>query len=606
MTACAQLADALLRDAPGVRILTTSRESLRIHGEVVWAVPPLTAEDAAALLTREALAAGASAFTRNELDLIRDLCVSLEGIPLAVQLAAARVPALGIAQVAELLDDRLGFLAGGSRVDPPRHRTLRAALDWSFQLLNPTEQRVMARLATFAGGWNLEAARDVCAHGGISHNAVMEALEGLIEKSVVGVEDSSGDRRYRFLETVREYATERLEAGSEVAATRDRHAAYFLALSQVGASTRLGIRYPGDPVRLRLEHANLRAALRWLLDTGRFDDGLSMCQALSGFWLSQGFLLEGESWFARFLDRPDGSLSSEVAAGLYSWGRLSEYAGDLDRALERFQRSRSVSSDLEDLTVWARACCGLGDLALHHNDYAQAMDHFTAAAEAAHRIDSTPEEAQALLGLGRVTSLMGDSQLSRQWMERALTLLRQLGDRWGVAYVLNEWGQQARRDGELDRARTLLEECHVLWRQSGTRMGERAAIMNLALVSLELGAVRRAAELALDSLELTQEIGDDASTTPVRCIEIGAQTLGALGAQTTAVLLTAAATQRRETLGAPRPAIEQPEISRLLEGVRKGLDGPAFEAAWASGLALPINLAIDLAVTELTSDLRAP
>ena len=343
----------------------------------------------------------------------------------------------------------------------------------------------MARLATFAGGWNLEAARDVCAHGGISHNAVMEALEGLIEKSVVGVEDSSGDRRYRFLETVREYATERLEAGSEVAATRDRHAAYFLALSQVGASTRFGIRYPGDPVRLRLEHANLRAALRWLLDTGRFDDGLSMCQALSGFWLSQGFLLEGESWFARFLDRPDGSPSSEVAAGLYSWGRLSEYAGDLDRALERFQRSRSVSSDLEDLTVWARACCGLGDLALHHNDYAQAMDHFTAAAEAAHRIDSTPEEAQALLGLGRVTSLMGDSQLSRQWMERALTLLRQLGDRWGVAYVLNEWGQQARRDGELDRARTLLEECHVLWRQSGTRMGERAAIMNLALVSLE-------------------------------------------------------------------------------------------------------------------------
>ena len=232
VTACAQLADALLRDAPGVRILTTSRESLRIHGEVVWAVPPLTAEDAAALLTREALAAGASAFTSDELDLIRDLCVSLEGIPLAVQLAAARVPALGIAQVAELLDDRLGFLAGRSRVDPPRHRTMRAALDWSFQLLNPTEQRVMARLATFAGGWNLEAARDVCGRGGISHIAVMEALEGLVEKSVVGVEDSSGDRRYRFLETVREYATERLEAGSEVVATRDRHAAYFLALSR--------------------------------------------------------------------------------------------------------------------------------------------------------------------------------------------------------------------------------------------------------------------------------------------------------------------------------------------------------------------------------------
>jgi predicted ATPase/DNA-binding XRE family transcriptional regulator len=605
VVACAHLADALLRDALGVRILITSRESLRIHGEVVWAAPPLTAEDAAALLMREALAAGASAFTSDELEVIRDLGVRLEGLPLAIQLAAARVPALGVAQVAKLLDDRFAFLAGGSRVDPPRHRTIRAALDWSFQLLNPTEQRVMARLATFVGGWNLEAAREVCGHGEISDTAAMDALEGLVEKSVVGVDDTTGDRRYRFLETVREYASERLEAGSGAASTRDRHAAYFLAVAEVGASTRLGIRYPGDPVRLRLEHANLRAALRWLFDTGRFDDGLSMCQALSGFWLSQGFLLEGETWFARFLDRPDPSPSTEVAAGLCSWGRLSEYAGDLDEALERFQRSRSVSNDLGDLTVWARACCGLGDLALHHNDYAQALDIFTSAADAAHRVASTPEEAQALLGLGRVTSLMGDPQMSKAWMESALTLLRQLGDRWGVAYVLNEWGQQARRDGELERARTLLEECHVLWRQTGTRMGERAAIMNLALVSLELGATHRAAELALESLELTREIGDDASTTPVRCIEIAAQTLGALGARSTAILLTAAATQRREALGAPRPAIEQPEMSRLLDRVREGLDRPAFEAAWASGVALPINIAIDLALAELTSSMQA-
>ena len=605
VSACAQVADAMLRDAPDVRILITSRESLRIHGEVVWAVPPMTAEDAAALLTREALAAGASAFTSDELESIRDLGARLEGVPLAIQLAAARVPALGVAQVAKLLDDRLGFLAGGSRVDPPRHRTIRAALDWSFHLLDPAEQMVMARLAVFVGGWSLEAAQDVCGQGEISDIAVMEALEGLVEKSVVGVEDTTGDRRYRFLETVREYASERLEAANEVASTRDRHAAYFLAILEVDASTRLGIRYPGDPVRLRLEHANLRAALQWLLDTGRFDAGLSLCQAVSGFWLSQGFLVEGEEWFARFLDRPDLSLSSEVAAGLCSWGRLSEYAGDLDGALERFQRSRTVSSDLGDLTVWARACCGLGDLALHHNDYAQALDVFTAAAEAAHTVGSTPEEAQALLGLGRVTSLMGDAQLSKVWMERALTLLRQLGDRWGVAYVLNERGQQALREGEPERARTLLEECHVLWRQSGTRMGERAAIMNLALVSLELGAIHRATELALESLELTREIGDDASTTHVRCIEIGAQTLGALGARSTAVLLTAAATQRREALDAPRPPIEQPEISRLLDRVSQGLDRPAFEAAWTSGLALPINIAIDLAVTELTSGMQA-
>jgi predicted ATPase/DNA-binding XRE family transcriptional regulator len=605
VAACAQLVDELLRYAPGLQVLTTSREPLRIHGEVVWVVPRLKDDDAAALLNRQAVAAGAAPFASNELPVVRDVCARLEGIPLAIQLAAARVPALGVAQIAKLLDDRFGFLTGGSRIDPPRHRTLRAALDWSFQLLTPTEQRVLARLATFAGGWTLEEAQAVCDQGDISHFTVVEALEGLVEKSVVAVDDASGERRYRFLETVREYAVERLESGRDAAPTRDRHAKYFLALAEAGASTRLGVRYPGDPVRLRLEQANLRAALQWLLDAGRVDDGLTLCQALGGFWLSQGFLVEGESWFGRFLERADKSPSAAVAAGLCSWGRLSEYAGDLDRAKELFERSRSISNDLEDLRLWARACCGLGDLALHRSDYSIAQEFFTSAAEAAHRVQGTAEEAQAFMGLGRVTSLMGDPPLSTLWMERALTLLRRLDDRWGVAYVLNDWGQQARRDGQLDRARTLLEECHVLWRQSGTRMGERAAVMNLALVSLELGALRRAAELARESLELTQQIRDSASTTPVRCIEIAAQTLDALGASPTATLLIASGTERREALGVPRPPIEQPEITRLLERVREQLDGPAFDAAWTSGLDLPIDSAVELAVTELTSRLQA-
>ena len=169
--------------------------------------------------------------------------------------------------------------------------------------------------------------------------------------------------------------------------------------------------------------------------------------------------------------------------------------------------------------------------------------------------------------------------------------------------MLNDWGEQARREGEPERARTLLEECHVLWRQSGTRMGERAAIMNLALVNLDLGAVARAAQLAREALELTQEIGDDASTTPVRCIEIAAQTLAALGATTTAIVLTAAATQRRTTLGAPRPPVEEPEITRLLDAARERVTGPAFDAAWATGVELPINAAVDLAVGELTSSI---
>jgi hypothetical protein len=165
-------------------------------------------------------------------------------------------------------------------------------------------------------------------------------------------------------------------------------------------------------------------------------------------------------------------------------------------------------------------------------------------------------------------------------------------------------GQQARRSGQLDQARTLLEECHVLWRQTGTRMGERAAIMNLALVTLELGGVQRAAELAREGLELSQQIGDDGSTTSVRCIEIAAQALGVLGAMSTAVSLIATATERRAGLGAPRPSIEQTEISRLLERARERLGDSDFEAAWVSGRDLPIHDAVGLAAEDLTRSLE--
>ncbi|TCC54227.1 helix-turn-helix domain-containing protein [Kribbella pittospori] len=604
VVACAQLTDRLLRDAPGLRVLATSREQLRIPGETVWVVPPLTAGDAVELLSRQARNAGAAAFTRDELLLVGEVCDRLEGLPLAIELTAAHIPALGVAQVAELLTDRLDFLARGSRVDPPRHRTLRAALDWSFALLDPTEQKVMVQLASFRGGWSLEGARAVCARGDISRAALVGALEGLVEKSLVAVEDAGDVRRYRFLETIREYAAEHLDATHDAEVTRDRHVKHFLMLAEDGAVTRLGIRYPQDMARLRLEHANLRAALRWLLDGHRIDEGLRLCQALGGFWLSQGFLAEGDEWFARFLDRAAGRPSPMVAAGLHSWGRLAEYAGDLDRAMELFERSRTISSTVNDRTIWARACCGLGDLALHHSGYAEAVALYKSAVEAARDAGSVPEEAQALLCLGRATSLMGDPEQSMGWLEQALVLERQLGDGWGIAYALNETAQQARRAGRLEQARRLLEECHVLWRQAGTRMGERAALMNLALVTLELGDVRRAAELAGDSLEVSQEVGDDGSTASVRCIEIAAQTVAARGAMSTAVCLTAIASERRAGLGAPRPSIEEAEISRLVVRAREQLGESGFEAAWSRGLGVPIADAVDLAAEGLTASLE--
>jgi predicted ATPase/DNA-binding XRE family transcriptional regulator len=600
VAACAHLADGLIRASSSLQLVVTSREPLRIHGETVWVVPPLAADESAALFTQRAQAAAAATnLTAADIEMIGEICSRLEGIPLAIELAAVRVPALGVANVADLLADRLDFLSRGNRLDSPRHQTLRGALDWSYNLLDSSEQGLFSRLAVFASGWNLDAARAVCASGDVPSHVVLDGLVGLVDKSLVSAEEVGGRRRYRFLETIREYAIERLAASGDSDQTRARHASYFCAIAEEAAVTRLGVRYPGDVARVHLEHANMSAALHWLLEKSMLEQGLGLCQALSGFWLAQGFLREGEEWMARFLAHPEDVSSHALADGLHAWGRLAEYAGAMDRARERFERSRSTSLEHRDATVLARALCGLGDVGLHHGSYGEALDLFRQALDAAHAADSVPETAQALLCLGRAASLLGDDQRSSAWLEQALTIERRLADRWGVAYALNELGQQARQAGQLEKAQALLEECHVLWRQTGTRMGERAAIMNLALVTLERGAIMRSAELACESLELSHEMRDDGSATTVRCIEIASQILVALDSTRTAVGLVATATIHRDVLGAPRPAAEQPEINRVLRCARGALGDSAFDAAWHRGQDLYINEAVDLAASTL-------
>jgi predicted ATPase/DNA-binding XRE family transcriptional regulator len=600
---CAALTDVLIRNCSELRVVATSREALRIHGETVWTVPPLGSGEAVELFVLRAHAAAAATPLENDsLEAIYGICVRLDGIPLAIELAAVRVPALGVSRVADLLADRLNLLSRGSRLDLPRHQTLRAALDWSYALLNRTEQRLFGRLAAFAGGWDLEAANAVCSWNELTSHEVLESLVSLVDKSLVLAEDIEGQRRYRFLETIRVYAAERLEPSADGGTTHDRHASHFLSIAEASGMTRLGIRYPADAERVRREQANMRAALRWLLDEDQLEQGLELCLALSGFWLSHGFLLEGEDWLARFVANSDAVPSDALAQGFYAWGRLAEYGGALDHAQELFERSLSTStSAAANATVSARAMCGLGDVAFHHGGYLDAVELYRRALDAARSADSAPDTAQALLCLGRAASMLGDAERSRAWFEQALGIGRQIEDRWSVAYVLNELSQQARRAGQLEQAQAILEECHVLWRQSGTRMGERAAIMNLALVTLDRGALTRSAELARESLELSQDMRDDTSATSVRCVEIAAQVLAALGETPTALTLIASATTRREALEAPRPAVEQPELEQLLDAAGKELDTAAYDTAWRHGEDLAIHDAIDQAAATLTT-----
>lgn len=600
--ACSEMVDALLRHTTSLRVTATSREPLRISGERVWIVPPMELDEAATLFIERAdAAAGTQHLQPQQVVTIEAMCRRLEGIPLAIELAAVRVPVLGIDQVADHLADRLDFLSRGRRLDPPRHQTLRAALDWSYALLEPDEQELFARLAVFVGGWNLAGAEAVGVDGDGASLPVLDTLTGLVDKSLVLGEDPGNVRRFRLLETVRDYALEVLEASGGGQRTRERHAAFARTLAEQGAMTRLGMRYPGDPAGVRLELGNMRAALRWLLDEERRDEGLALCQALSGFWLGQGLLSEGEEWLSSFLREPDRVADHPRAEGLHAWGRLAEYAGAFDRARELFDRSRETSIEHHDAVVAARALCGLGDLDLHRGDYPAAEERFRSSLAWAETAGSAPEIAQAQLSLGRIAGFRGDLSESRSRLQQALILARRLGDTWGVAYVLQALGDVARRAGDLDQAQTLLEESHVLWRRAGTLMGERAAVMNLVLVSLDRGAISRAADLAGEGIDLSVDLGDTGSATTVRAVELSALALSALGETAIAVTLVAAATTRRDQLDAPRPAIEQPAVDRLLHEAHATLADSGFEPVWADGVAMSMVRAIELAGTTLTT-----
>ncbi|MBV9171447.1 MAG: hypothetical protein JOZ81_15330, partial [Chloroflexi bacterium] len=428
----------------------------------------------------------------------------------------------------------------------------------------------------------------------------VDVLTELVAKSLVVAEPRNGSVRYRLLETLREYAAERLERSGEASVVRGRHVRYFRALAENGHVTRRGVRYARNMDLVSLEHDNLRAALSWVLASGELDEGLAICQALSGFWLSRGHLEEGADWLRRFLERPERLTPDGLAQSLYTAGRIAEYQGALDVARNQFDRSLSVARQHRREEHAARALFGLGDVAVHEGDLDRAYASFDEGLPLARATGLLPEMAEALVSLARIDGIRGQQTRARQRGEEALTIQRQLGDAWGIAYVSNELGSQARHAGDLERAQRMLEQAHALWRTSGSRMGERAALMNLAVVTLERGDLQRAGALAVDVLHLCIEMSDTSVTT-VRCLEIASDVLRSMGAPEDAACLAAAAEVHRRALGAPVPADERPEREATLEAARAALSREDFEQAWQDGTGLSLQEAVVLAADRLTS-----
>ncbi len=525
--AVARLSQALLQRCPDLRILATTREALGLSGEVVLAVPPL------AVPTDEATVAPASLLANEAVRLFIDrarqalpsfalheenaadvaqICRRLDGIPLALELAAARVRLLSPRQIAERLDDRFRLLTGGSRTAVARQQTLRATMDWSFDLLSPPERALLRRLAVFHRGFGLEAAEAVCGDPGgtddeVQGQSVMDVLGQLLDKSLVSAEEASD--RYELLETVREYGLERLVEAGEVRVYRDRHASWCQGLAREAAAE-----YRGPDQALWLErlngvHRDLRAALAWVLDGGEVDRALGMAADLWWFWYLRGFLAEGRTWLERSLALVAGAeqraARAEVllGAGALAW-RQRDYAASgayLELALAAFQAlglERGI----------ARTKRYLGRLAQFQGDYGAAMAAF---GDSLARLEALGDEAgvaRTLDAMGLAAWQQGNLDQATAWLERSLGLSRRLGDLHGIADALNILGRVAHDRGRLDEAIALYEDSLEVFRLLGDEVSLAYGYHKLGSLLCLQGDLDRAAELLDLALDRCRALGE--------------------------------------------------------------------------------------------------
>lgn len=624
VSACARLAETLLQDSPGLRILATSRESLGMAGETAWLVPSLEAPDPERLPPLEHLQAydavrlfverarssrpGFEVTTENAAAVAR-ICHATDGIPLAIELATVRLKAVSVDQIASRLDTLLRLLSAGSRTAIPRHRTLRATLDWSYNLLDEEERRLLARLAVFVGGWTLEAAEGVCACDGISQQHILDLIAGLVDKSLVsfdeqGTPGSAGGGRYRLLETIRQYGLEKLEESGEAKARRRLHAEYYLTLAEWAESLLAGPAQGRWLERLEAEHDNLRAALGWAHGHGTREPdaielGLRLGAALWRFWEVRGYLHEGRRWLEGMLAIGDGAPAATRAKALHAAGNLTFDQDDYPRATALHEASLALKRELGDVEGVARSLTNLGNIACEQGDYGRATRRYEESLVLCRQLDDAWLTANVLHNLGRVARLQGEYARATGLLGEALTLRQQLGDREALAKSLDVAGEVALRQGKYERAIRLHETSLRLRRDLDETWGIAISLTNLATALSHRGDHPHAATLYQEALALHRDVGSKADIPA--CLEGLAAIAGARQERVQAARLWSAAETLRATLGASLPPADREDYNLQLAAIRAGTDPAVWEAAWAAGRMLPLDDVIEGALSMQAS-----
>ena len=618
LTACADLTETLLRGCPHLRILATSREGLRIGGEQVYRVPSLPAPDLASLPTEEteraALVSESDAarlfverakqqrlefvLTNQNASEVASICSRLDGIPLAIELAAARVRILSVAEINAGLEDRFELLTGGSRTAFPRQQTLRAAMDWSYDLLTGQERLLLSRLPVFAGGWTLEAARKVCGDQSLPVGSVLDVLSGLVDKSLVVAETQGGSSRYHLLETVREYGWERLAQGGEVTEVRKSHRDYFLALAEEAVPQLKDSDQGVWLERLEMEHDNLRTALAWCQsDKDGAEAGLRLAVALQRFWSVRGYVGMGREYLGEALAREGASGRTALwAKALNGAGNLAWNQGDYSEARAQYEESLSIFRELRDKWGIAMSLGNLGIVAYWQGDYSAARALLEESLSIRRELEDKWGIAHSLNNLGIIAEQQGSKSEARALLEESLSISRELGNKQGIAEALGNLGQVVYEQGDYSSARALLEESLSISRELGNKQGIADSLNDMGLVVRLQGDYEAASALYEESLSIFRELGDKQGI--AYSLEGLATLAVAEGQPERAAQMCSAAESLREAISAPLPPKDREEYDRNLTAMRKTLSEVAFSTAWAAGRAMTLEQAIEFALEE--------
>jgi predicted ATPase len=607
MQAAPMVAELLVM-GPNLKILVTSRAPLHVYGEHEFPVPPLPLPDsrsvptvevlsqypAVALFLQRAVAAKPDfELTRENASAVAEICTRLDGLPLAIELAAARVKVLSPSSMLARLASRLQLLTGGSRDLPQRQQTIRAAMDWSYDLLSAAEQKLLRRLSVFAGGCNLESVEAVCDTKGDLDLDLLDGMASMVDKSLMQqAEQARGESRFIMLETIREYALEKLEASGEKALTKRAHAAYCLVLAEEKAAEQNSAEGTEWLERFALEHGNFRAALEWLTETGDAKWGLRLGAALFRFWEMREYLAEGRDMLGKLLKLAGAAApTKERARALFAAGVLALEQGDYPAGDAFIRESLDIARRLGDKQGVVVSLNALSVSARDRGDLAVARSLCEESLVLWRELDDRTAISRSLSNLANVVALQGDYAHARALYAECLSIFQALGDRTGGAWSMNHQGDAAREQGDSAAARTLYEQGLAIFRELGDRWGIAGTLADLGNLAREERNYPAAHSLHGESLRIFQDLEHKRGI--ARLLECFACSAAAQFQAERSLRLAGAAAALRQNIGAPLTPAEQSKLEASLQPARQSLTNTASATAWLEGWSMPAEKTIE-------------